>query len=287
MIIVLIIIALLIFLFFKFFAILHDSNLVLVTGGLKCGKTAFSLLRAIKCYKKNYRIYKIKNFLIKIINVFRKNKLPYKEEPILYSNIPLANVKFSTIDIDLILLKKRMPPKSVMFIDEASLFADSMQFKNQDINDKMLLFNKLFAHITHGGSIYYNTQCLQDLHFSIKRCVSSYYYINSLVKLPFFLVFNVREMLYCGDSQNVINATDETIEGSCKKVLALKSIFKKYDRYCYSVFTDNKNLYINKALLNKKDSLKTDFIVSLKDYSKYFVDTKKGVIIECQNLNEN
>ena len=277
-IIILIIIAILLFLFFKFFTIPKCSNLVLVTGGLKCGKSAFSLHLAIKTYKRNVRLWKIRNCLISFINLFRKNKIVKDEKPVLYSNIPLQGIEYSTIDLDCIRLKKRFARKSVTFIDEASLFADSMSYKKID-SDEILLFNKLYAHITHGGSIFYNTQCLSDLHFAIKRCISSYFYIYHLTKVPFFLIANVREMLYCGDSENVINTTRETLEDSTKMVLFSNKIFKMYDRYCYSCFTDNKELWYVPLTKTKTDSLKTNYILSFKDYSKYLVveSLKKGV----------
>lgn len=277
-IIILIFIAILLFLYLKFFTIPKFSNLVLVTGGLKCGKSAFSLYSAIKVYKRNVRGWKIRNFLIKIINIFKKNKLHEDEKPVFYSNIPLQGIEYSTIDLDCIRLKKRLARKSVMFIDEASLFADSMSYKKID-SDEIMLFIKLYAHITHGGSLFFNTQCLTDLHFAIKRCVSSYYYIYHLTKVPFFLIANVREMLYCGDTENVVNTTSETLEDSTKMVLFSKSIFKKYDRYCYSCFTDNKELWIVPMSHTKTDSLKTNYILSFKDYSKYLVvdELKKGV----------
>ena len=88
---------------------------------------------------------------------------------------------------DLLLRKVRPRFGSVIFIDEASLVADSQLIKDMELNETLLLFNKLIGHETKGGCVIYDTQCISDVHFSIKRSLSEYFYIHHLTKwTPFF-----------------------------------------------------------------------------------------------------
>ena len=52
------------------------------------------------------------------------------------------------------------------------------------------LFNKLIAHETRGGAIYYDTQSILDSHYSIKRVASTYLFIQK--NINFFLFHVIR-----------------------------------------------------------------------------------------------
>ena len=129
----------------------------LVTGGVKCGKSMFSVWLVRKKYKRAMLRWFWNCIKAKI------TRKPLPERPLVYSNIPLRipYVPFSTMNA---LRKKRFRYGSVLFIDEASLFSDSQLIKDEDRNLQLMLFNKLIGHELHGGSgtIIYNTQCIQD-----------------------------------------------------------------------------------------------------------------------------
>lgn len=251
-------------------------NITLFTGGVKVGKTAVSLVYTIRVlYKRVLRRYYFQKYIL-----FKKNL----EKPIIYSNIPLANIDYVQIDLDYILRNYRSMYKSVTYIDECSLLADSMAYKDKEVNAKLMLFNKLYGHATHGGYLIYNTQSLQDCHFSIKRCISSYIYIHRLIKLPFFCIAVCREMLYTSDSDNVINVVDSEDKSEFKYIIFRKSIFKMYDSYCYSVLTDNLPVkdevkHIKVKGYNKGNKLKYDKVISLNDDLNKLIDDerKRGV----------
>ena len=218
--------------FTKKFKVAKIGSLCLVNGGVKCGKSTLSVSIVRSEYKSRVRKVKIQNFFRRL---FRK---PLKELPLLYSNVPLA-CPYVPLTDDLLLRKKRFVYGSVIYCQEASLVADSQLIKDMDINQRLLLFNKLIGHETKGGVIVYDTQCINDLHYSIKRCLSNYIYVHHLTKwIPFILIAHVEENRY-SDDNSVVNVQDKDLEEKLKKVIIPKRTWKYFDCYCYSVLTDN------------------------------------------------
>ena len=149
-------------------------------------------------------------------------------------------------------------------MNEASLVADSQLFRDMELNERLMLFNKLFGHETLGGMCIYDTQAIVDLHYSIRRCLSEYFYIHHLNKLiPFFLVAEVREERYCEDNSS-INTYENDVEDCLKKVIIPKKIWKKFDAYCFSYLTDDLPVADN-IIVGAKD-LKAKDIVSFREF---------------------
>lgn len=243
--------------------------MALVTGGVKAGKSTFAVHLAIKQYKRAKRSVRLRNYFRKAFG------RQLEEEPLLYSNIPLA-VPYVQLTEDMLLRKVRFRYKSVIYVNEASLLADSQLCKDMDVNERLQFFNKLIGHETKGGYLIYDTQAIGDLHYSIKRCLSEYFYIHHIVKwIPFFLVAYVREDRYSDDGTFLsvgMNDTEETL----KRVIVPKSTWKKFDCYCYSVLTDELPVADKVIELEKGDSLKVGSVVSFRDYKS--LDPKfKGV----------
>lgn len=247
-------------------------NVFLITGAVKSGKTLLSVHLAIKTYKRNLRHYKMFGVIANAIKYVTRGKFfahYVDEEPMLYSNIHLANVKYNILTLDVIRCKVRIPRKSVVLIDEYSLLADSMLYNDQKINNDLMVFTKLFAHITHGGTCIFDTQSPSDLHFTAKRCISSYLYIYERKKYPFISILKVREMMY-DDSKSTINVIDEDLELNMRKIIILNSTYKKYDCYCYSTITDKKVCYVDYDVFikDKNDDLKNYEIVTLQPFGR-------------------
>lgn len=237
------------------------GSLTLVTGGVKCGKSTFAVGLAIKDHKRQVRRVKIANFLRKLFN-----KKPF-ELPLLYSNVPL-NCPYVPLTTDLLERKTRFAYKSTIYVQEASLVADSMLIKDMDLNERLLHFNKLIGHETCGGALIYDTQCIGDLHFSIKRSTSNYFYIHHLTKwIPFFLIAYVQECRYSDDG-TVIVAQNDDVEVKLKRVIISKRVWKKFDSYCYSYMTDN--LPIENKVVDGKNlkDLKARKIVTFRKFNK-------------------
>lgn len=203
------------------------------TGGVKTGKSAVSLACARSTYRRVVRRWKIRRFFGKLFNLRCKND----EKPCFYSSIPLA-VDHTPLTRDVLLMKMRIVPKSVVFIDEVSLIADSMLFKDKEINEQLLKFFKLFGHISHGGLCVFNSHCLTDLHFALKRTTSQYFYIHHTVKLPFLSFTKMREERYSEDNTTLNNYADD-VENTLKTCIFRSRVFKEYDCYTYSLLTDN------------------------------------------------
>lgn len=269
-IIVAVLVGLAIFLYFKFFKMPKIGCIGMVTGGVKCGKSTLSVWLAVRKYKFQHRKWRIRCWLIKVINaVFRCSK-KFPEEPVLYSNVKLAGVHYTLLTTDMILRKVRPAFGSVVYIQEASLLADSMYFKDMAVNERLLLFNKLFGHESHGGYLIYDTQSIQDNHYAVKRCLNSYFWIHHNVKLPFFVVLYVREFFFSEDNSTV-NTVDSDVEESLKIMLVPKRVWRMFDAYCYSAFTDDlpvlrNDVYTPVPKPFKRADLKTRRIISLKKF---------------------
>ena len=235
------------------------NSLVMVTGGVKCGKSTLSVHMAISTYKANRRKVKFKNFFRKL---FHK---PLQELPLLYSNVPLA-INYVPLTHDMLLRRERFVYGSVVYIQEASLVADSQLIKDKELNNQLLLFFKLFGHESKGGTCILDTQCISDVHYSLKRSLSEYFYVHHLVKwVPFFLIAYVVEDRYSDDGTIITTETKDT-EDNLKRIIIPKRTWKYFDCYSYSVLTDD--LKVNKKLVDNNlqtQDLKAYKIVSFRD----------------------
>lgn len=285
LILILLIVALVLFVAHKIlskFKMPKVGAMCLISGGVKTGKTTFGVALAIDKYKRTLRSWKIKSFLCDILN----REKP--EKPLLYSNIPLK-VPYVPITKDLLTRKKRFRFGSVVYVCEASLVADSQLIKDMDLNNNLLLFNKLIGHSLHSGhsALIYDTQTIADVHYSVKRCLSEYFYVHHLVKwIPGILIAYIREERYSEDG-SVISTYDKDVEETLKKVIIKKSTWKKFDSCCYSIMTDN--LPCEDKIV-EVDDLKAKDIVSFRDWSKY-INSDEGKVeykkIEYNTLEYN
>lgn len=204
----------------------------MVTGGVKCGKSTLSVHMAISTWKRNVRATKFGNFFRRL---FKKVE---KEIPLLYSNVPLK-IDYVPVTRGLLLRKERFVYGSVVYLQEASLVADSQLIKNKEVNNELLLFFKLFGHESKGGTCILDTQCIGDVHYSIKRSLSEYYYVHHLTKwIPFILIAHVVEDRYSDDGTIIKTSQDDT-EFTLRKVIFWKKTWKYFDCYTYSCLTDD------------------------------------------------
>lgn len=255
---VLILVLVLVLKIYRKFKVPKVGCLALVTGGVKTGKSTFAVYLAYVNYKRAYRRWKLRKVLQ---TVFHRR---VDEEPLLYSNIPLS-IPYVPLSTDILLRKKRVRRGSVIYVNEASLVADSQLCRDQVLNEQLLLFNKLIGHSSHGGMLIYDTQCIGDLHYSIKRCVSEYFYIHHLTKsLPFLLCANLREERYSEDNVS-INTYDQDVEETLKRVLIPKRVWKYFDAFCFSSLTDDCPVADDVVCGDKKD-LKARALVSFRQW---------------------
>lgn len=252
------------YLIHKFFKIPKCGNLVLVTGGVKTGKSTLSVRLVYKLIRQQRRKVWILNHILHPILGWLPGigkKFAKRPRPLVYSNIPL-NMPYVPVTKDLLLRKSRFVYGSIIYLCESSLVADSMSFKDEIVNEELLLFNKLIAHETKGGTLIYDTQSVSDNHYAIKRCLNSYFYIHHKLVVPFFVILYVREMIFSEDN-NAVNAVNEDVEASLRMVVVPKRTWKLFDCYCYSALTDDLPVEEEERIAT---TLKCTDIVSFKDF---------------------
>lgn len=268
---------LLIWLYFKFFKIPKIKNLMFVDGGLGAGKSFYCVHLAVRLYKRNMRRYKIAKVIFKPFALMKKPPKKSRllkrirslywnlEEPILYSNIPLRNVKHSKLTLDIILRKVRVARKSVILMDDVSVIVDQMNFKDRILNKQLSLFFKLWRHESHGGYIIANSQSVADIHHAFKYALSDYLYLHSSFRVPFFRVIRSQEMHYTADkdSGSIAMGTGKDIEETLKMVLVRSKYFKYYDSYCYSILTDGLEIYDKSQFIKYFENAKTGDVLTL------------------------
>lgn len=259
---------LVLFLYFRFFKIPKLKNIVFVDGSLGTGKSFYSVSLAIRLYRRSKIFYWIGVGLTYVLWWWPKFRDMRLEKPVLCSNINLRGVPFVPLTMDIIMRKTRLPYKSVILIDEISLLADQMLFKDKRINDALSIFFKLLRHEMHGGYCVINSQSTSDLHFSLKYVLSDYLYIHSRFKFPFVTLMKVQEMAYSADKdgRQIVNANVGDLESNLKVILTFNKYYKRYDSYCFSIFTDDLPVMRELIEFQKGQSLKTADLVTFRDW---------------------
>lgn len=255
----------------------RHGDLTLITGGVKTGKTHLSVALAEKDYHRALWKWRIR--CLRAYALFET--LP--EKPLLYSNMPLGKLGdcYVPLDIDLITGAKRFRYGSVVYYNEASLIAGSKDIKNEELNDHLLRFFKLCSHATRGGKVILDTQSPHDVHYTIKRSLSTYLEIWRAVKLPFVTLMWVREnKLTDGERTEAMasDGKDYTAFRSFGQILDFHVVSHKwwryYDRYAYSALTDHLPVQDNTVRIGKSKKVST--LVRCRDIANALKDTARG-----------
>lgn len=260
------IIVLALFIFFValyFMKIPKLGNLILVTGGVKCGKTTLAVRLCVKQLKKQRRKVWLYNHIVAPLKKAEK-----RPKPLLYSNIPLT-MEYVPVSREMLTRDERFVYGSVIYLCEASLVADSQLIKDYDLNEQLLLFNKLIGHETRGGYLIYDTQSISDNHYTVKRSLSQYLYIHHLTKLPFFCIAWVKELMY-SDDNSTININKNDAEEGLQYIIIPKKTWKLFDCYCYSALTDHLPCIDKTQKATSRKELKATKIVSFRKFKKLF-----------------
>lgn len=224
------------FIYRKNFKIIKTPSVCLVTGGVKCGKTECCVYLSIKTYKKRYRVWWFKTHILRKVI----------EKPLFYTNayITFGNGKkphrldknIRLVTTQSLLRNERYNYGSVIYIEEASLLADNMDFRDVDKNIDLSLYAKLIGHETRGGCLFLDTQSVLDVHYAFKRVSSTYFFIQKRLNMLLFDVLYVREMI---NTENGVNNFTDDVDCTTRKVLIPFWYHHKYDRYEYSYLTDD------------------------------------------------
>lgn len=247
---------------------LRYGNLTLVTGGVKTGKTELCVSLCIKQYRKQLRKWR------RECRKAKRTYQPFPEKPLLYSNMPIGKqgFEYAPLTIDLIKKSKRFAYGSVVYFNEISFIAGSKDIKHEDINDILLSLFKLCAHETKGGYFFIDTQAPQDMHYSIKRSLSTYYTIYRRTTLPLVSFLWLRENVFVDGENTVaidnqIDTQDSVIDGGKKMYfLVLPNYWwKYYDRYAYSSLTDDLEPELHTEKVVYKSDYKIKKLLRVRD----------------------
>lgn len=247
------------------------GNLTLVTGGVKTGKTELCVALAMKQYKKQLRKWRC------ACRKARRRYEPLPEKPLLYSNMPIGKKGFEYAPLTLELIKRehRFRYGSVVYFNEVSFIAGSKDIKDESINDTLLSLFKLCAHETKGGYFFIDTQAPQDMHYSIKRSLSTYYTIYKRTTLPIISLLFLRENVFV-DGENTIamdsqvDTQDSVLDGGKKMYFYIlpNKWWKYYDRYAYSELTDSLYCASKTVKIERERDFKVKKLLRIKGAKK-------------------
>ena len=264
--VVLIVILIILFIIFKRSKNMCFDSVLMINGQVGGGKSLLSVKVACSSINKAHAIWWRRVHIWSIIFKNMKNE----EEPLLYSNIPVKSRFYVPLTNDIIRRQKRCHYKSVILIDESSLLATSLDYKDKDLSEDLQLFLKLVRHSLKGSyrnllgsypNLIINTQSKNDNHYAFDRCINQVLYITKTKTIPFFKVIWVRDMLLI---DSVVNDMEDDIKESLSSrwFLVPKKYFKKYDSFAYEFLTRDKEV------VNQTE----DYInVKIKDIEKFYI----------------
>lgn len=218
---------------------LKYDNIVCFTGSLGSGKSLNSTNTAVVLLRRQ-------RAAVRWYNLFHPRHK--KEKPMLYSNIPIR-IGFKEYSLKLtnehLLMKKRIVPKSVVYLDEVDQFASQLEWKNPNlarINSKsggnFDEFVRLFRHYTYGGYLVFNTQSIDNVVLNIRRRMGSY--VNLMNCRTFGIpiiaprLFYVCKCRHISISEDIKTVEEKNKEDNYSNLYGFMPLFRRYDTYCYS-----------------------------------------------------
>lgn len=214
-----------IYLIYKTYFLKYDT-VVSFTGGLGAGKTIESVNVSIKLLKKQRR-------KVKLHNLLHKNDI--WPTPQLYSSIPVRISKNEwaiKLTDDHLLLRSRIIPRSVVFIDEVGSFANQFEYRNPNIETNFDEIIRFFRHYLKGGYFVCNDQCSENIVFYVRRRMNTVFNLMHFKK--YFGVFYTVKVRNINISEEIKTIEDENVEDGYKLKFGVIPLFKRYDTYCYS-----------------------------------------------------
>lgn len=197
---------------------------VLYVGGLGSGKSLTSCKMALKLLRRNRFRARINNLIHPL------NKQP---RPLLYSTIPvrISRREWSIPLSDLTpVLAFKIVPRSVVFMDEVSLWLDQMTIKPKNAV-QIEEFCTLFRHYTKGGYLVLNTQNTSKVNFHIRYCLNRAYHLAEFRKFWHFYWVKVRDLSLIDDEKSINTGS---LTDNYKTLFGWIPFRRMFDTYCYS-----------------------------------------------------
>ena len=227
-------------------------------GSLGSGKTYLGIQKSIKLYKKNFKKY---------LKEGAKRK-EFSAPPVFYSNIPVqfkfkgqlvrsvSNIK------EILLLNRKAPRGSILFIDEIGLLINKWKFKEEVVQHQLSECFRLWRQYTQGGYIVMTDQTIDDIIKPIRDRIGILFICLGVKK---FLNFGCFQFAPISFTQQLETYKSDELN---KLVMRQFTIFRNnYDSYAYSYLyniKDFKDITKNKS----SDSLKVKELINLIDDKK-------------------
>lgn len=210
-----------------------DST-ICFTGGLGSGKTLNSVKHAKKYYRRVHLSWRFRNWVNGIKNKFKDEdeQIPYEEEPLFYSNIPVKigrNRWCNRLTREHMIFKVRIPEKSVVFIDELPKFCSQHEWDSYDVQTVLDEWFTFFRHYIDGLFVC-NAQSLDEVVAPIRRKLNAYYYCCDFTSILF--VFYRVQIMRCRVGDVNVSLTSDYWDQNAKAHYGL--LFpRSYDSRCY------------------------------------------------------
>lgn len=295
--------AVILYFLFRFFApyFIRITHIFYVSGSPGTGKDVLSSKYSLARYSLSLRKYKWERFIHNFKNRFQKKKFrkPFiKEAPILMTSIPLLigwrKVKVKgkffkkripiisrEIDIEVLLLRKRLPEYSIVYISDINRFISQWSFKNPNIQENVSEFISEFRHYTKGGYFISNSQASSQVAKEVRNTFGKTRNLLSFKKfLFFFFKIEGRTITLSEDVISVEQGdADKKNVNSTNVYGFLNPFVYRYDTYAYygritemeytqvkDYTTSNTNYFFDLPTVKQR----TFTINELKTYKKYF-----------------
>lgn len=227
----------LVILWFKCYRLDTKDTVIAFSGGLGSGKTFLSVRTALRSLRWS-------RFLWRVDRLLHPLTRKHDPKPELYSSIPIRTVTgvfrkkvtySHKLTPQILLLQERIPPRSVVMIDEIGSFMS--QFEYRAVNaDRLDEFVRLFRHYTLGGKFICNDQCSENIVLQVRRRLNTVYNLMRFRKVPLLPVWHcrVRNIIISEEIKTV--QTEKHAEDEFQILLGLMppKRRKNYDTYCYS-----------------------------------------------------
>lgn len=245
---IIVLVILIIYIVYKFFApyFVRIDNAFYVSGSMGTGKDVLSHGYALKRYKVALRSYKLKKFFNDLFNRFRKvgkKKVFTVEKPEFYSTVPVLisygfgkkKIISKPVTLDIVLLRKRIPHKSVVYISDINRMINQWSYKNDNVIDNIAEFISMFRQYTKGGYFIANSQGSFQVAKEIRGVFGK---IRNNLNFKRFLFFYRIEGRTITVSEDVLNVeqgdADNRFNGNVTYVYGfLNPFIRRYDTYAY------------------------------------------------------
>lgn len=227
-------------------------------GSLGSGKTYLGIQKSIQLYKKNFKKYLKEG----------KKRKEFSAPPLFYSNIPVQFkykgqlIRSITNIKEVLLLNRKVPRGSILFIDEIGLLINKWHFKDDIVQNQLSECFRLWRQYTHGGYIVLTDQTIDDIIKPIRDRIGILFICLGVKKILKFGCFQFAPISF---TQQLDTYKSDELN---KLVMRQFTIFRNnYDSYAYSYLYDIKN-FNDKSKNISSDSLKVKELINLLEKDK-------------------